>query len=63
MAILTTLSTDSPALANLVDENGEALTDELPAAPAAPGAPVFPLFLMLRLRIHAAWLLFMLIPS
>jgi hypothetical protein len=60
MAILTTLSTDSPALANLVDENGEALTDELPAA---PGAPVFPLFLMLRLRIHAAWLLFMLIPS
>lgn len=53
MAILTDDSGNS-----LVDEFDVPLTDELPA-----DATVFPLMLMLRLRIHAAWLLFMLIPG
>lgn len=48
----------------LLDAPGGApLTDDLPAVPAVPAAPVFPLMLALRLFIHAAWLLFMLIPG
>jgi hypothetical protein len=50
MAILTTNGD------TLVDENTEALTDEL-------AATTFPLMLMMRLRLHAMWLLFILIPS
>ena len=45
---------------DILTGNGNNLTDDLPAA---PGAPVFPLMLLLRLFIHATWLLFMLVPS
>lgn len=47
---------------NLVDLNGVPLTDELDLVPP-PVVSVFPLMLLMRLCIHAAWLLFMLIPS
>lgn len=49
---------------NLTDEFGEQLTDEeFDVAPPVDPTLVFPLFLGLRLRLHAAWLLFMLIPG
>jgi hypothetical protein len=34
------------------------LTDDVPTLPST-----FPFMLMIRLRLHAAWLLFMLIPT
>lgn len=40
----------------VTDEGNQLITD------AEPGTR-FPLMLMLRLRIHAAWLLFMLMPG
>lgn len=43
------------------DDGADLLTDDLPAVLGTPTA--FPLMLALRLFIHAAWLLFMLIPS
>jgi hypothetical protein len=45
----------------LLTENSDFLTDGSTTAP--PATTVFPLMLGLRLRLHAAWLLFMLIPS
>jgi hypothetical protein len=54
MGILQTRSTDTPP-------GGNALTDDIPAG--APEPTTFPLMLMMRLRLHAMWLLFILIPS
>jgi len=53
MAILTTRSTDSNPSANLVDENGVALTDGFPAIGTPTPTSVVPLMLLMRLRLHA----------
>jgi hypothetical protein len=44
------------------DDGSTLLTDDLPS-PTVPTVTAFPLMLLLRLRLHATWLLFMLIPS
>jgi hypothetical protein len=60
MVALLTDDTDTHILIDIRD--GAQLTDELDPVPP-PVVLVFPLMLLMRLRIHAAWLLFMLIPS
>jgi hypothetical protein len=48
----------------LLDEFGNRLVDEFgnPLTTDEAALPVFPFGLLLRLRIHAMWLLFVLIP-
>jgi hypothetical protein len=42
------------------DDDVTLLTDDVPTPPTGGG---FPVTLLLRLRLHAAWLLFMLMPT
>jgi hypothetical protein len=54
-------------MAFLVDQSGNHLVDQSSNALVTTGVAdvgtTFPLMLMMRLRLHAAWLLFMLIPT
>lgn len=56
---------DDNVVIDFVDDTAETqFTDDLGNVTFGTDIfPVFPLMLMLRLRLHAAWLLFMLIPS
>lgn len=44
------------------DDDTTLLTNDLPTPPP-PSGPTFPTSLMLRMRIHACWLLFLLLSS